>query len=195
MTTRTKRNHSIRNNTFTRLLLIAAMSLVPAVAQSSQTPKAQAAEVRSMVKNVFDQLKSKNYSALYDFLPSTSRTRMSRERFVSALQRTQDFYQLDRMEIGSLRISGNWAIVDTVFYGSIVSPIQAEGKIVAQQFLVREDGKWRVATGDQSAVKKFLSDNPAFGGKGFKLQEPRVYRKQGDAWVEFKVPRGSGKKS
>ena len=148
------------------------------------------AEVRSTVQTVFEQLKSGNYSALYDVLPSSARTRMSRERFVGALQRAQGFYQLDRMDIGAIKESGNFAVVDTTLYGRVVNPIQAEGKIEAQQYLVREEGKWRVATGDQSTVKKFLAANPAFG-KGFKIREPRIYVKQGDKWVEFNGARAT----
>jgi len=143
-----------------------------------------ATDVRNTVQNVFEQLKARNYSSLYDLLPGSSRNRMSRDRFVSALQRAQDFYQLDRLEIGAVKVSGNLAVVDTVLYGRIVAPIQAEGKIVVQQYLLREDGKWRVATGDQSGVKKFLAQNPGFS-KGFKLRPPRIYFKQDDKWVEF----------
>jgi hypothetical protein len=141
-------------------------------------------DVRATVQSVFDQLKSHNYDSLYDLLPGSARSRMSRERFVSALQRAQDFYQLDRMDIGATRVMGNLAVVDTVLYGRVVTPIQAEGKIVVQQYLLKEEGKWRVATGDQSTVKKFLAANPGFS-KGFRIQRPRVYVKQNDKWIEF----------
>ncbi|HKG45278.1 MAG TPA: hypothetical protein VKB02_01020 [Pyrinomonadaceae bacterium] len=147
-------------------------------------------DVRATVQNVFEQLKGQHYDSLYDLLPGSARSRMSRERFVSALQRAQEFYQLDRMDIGATRVMGNLAVVDTVLYGRIVNPIQAEGKIVVQQYLLREDGKWRVATGDQSTVKKFLAANPGFS-KGFKIQQPRVYIKQDDKWVEFNPQRGN----
>jgi len=145
-------------------------------------------DVRATVQNVFEQLKSRNYDALYDFLAGGSRNRMSRDRFVSALQRAQDFYQLDRMDIGAVKVMGDLAVVDTVLYGKVVAPIEAEGKIVAQQYLLREGGKWRVATGDQSSVKKFLADNPGFS-KGFKIRAPRIYVKQNGAWAEFNAPR------
>ena len=141
-------------------------------------------DVRSMVQNVFEQLKSRNYSGLYDVLPGASRNRLSRDRFVSALERAQDFYQLDRLEIGAIKVNGNLAVVDTVLYGRVVAPIQAEGKIVVQQYLVREEGKWRVATGDQSTLKKFLADNPGFG-KGFKIRQPQIFIKQNNKWVRF----------
>src|ERR1051326_4805750 len=80
------------------LLLIAASSMAKASDQS---------DVRATVQNVFEQLKSHNYDALYDFLPDASRNRMSRDRFVNALQRAQDFYQLDRMDIGAVKVMGD----------------------------------------------------------------------------------------
>ena len=159
-------------------LVIALLLIFVGAAKASDVT-----DVRSTVQNVFQQLKSRNYADLYDLLPGSSRNRMSRDRFVSALQRAQDFYQLDRMEIGAVKVSGNLAVVDTTLYGRVVAPIQAEGKIVAQQYWLREDGKWRVATGDQSAVKRFLAQNPGF--KNFKIRQPRIYVKQGDKWVEF----------
>ena len=164
---------------FAVLILLVAPGVVKA---SDQT------DVRATVQSVFEQLKSHNYSSLYDLLPGSARTRMSRDRFVSALERAQEFYQLDRMDIGATKVMGNLAVVDTTLYGRVVNPIQAEGKIVVQQYLLREDGKWRVATGDQSTVKKFLAENPGFS-KGFRIQQPRIFVKQNNKWVEFNPPR------
>jgi len=168
-----------------RIRNIAAAVLAVAVLSSYASVKASdQSDVCATVQSVFEQLKSRNYDALYEFLPGTSRSRMSRDRFVNALQRAQDFYQLDHMEIGTVKVLGNLAVVDTVLYGRVVTPIQAEGKIVVQQYLLREDGKWRVATGDQSTVRKFLAANPGFS-KQFRIQQPRIYIKQNDKWVEF----------
>ncbi len=159
--------------------------LIVATAFSGTVVKASdQTEVRATVQNVFEQLKSHQYESLYDLLPGSARNRMSRERFVSALQRAQEFYQLDRIDIGPTKVMGNLAVVDTVLYGRVVGPIQAEGKIVVQQYLLREDGKWRVATGDQSTVKKVLAANPGFS-KGFRIKQPKVYVKQNNQWVEF----------
>lgn len=169
-------------------VFIILLALAPSTGMANQ------AEVRSTVQGVFEQLKSQNYGALYDLLPASARGRMSRERFVSALQRAQGFYQLDRLEIGTIKVSGNVAVVDTVLYGRIVNPIQAEGKIVAQQYLLREEGKWRVATGDQTTVKQFLASNPAFG-KGFKIRAPQIYIKQNDKWIQFNPPRAPRKQA
>lgn len=172
----------MKKKTLSLVVMVLLLGLVPPTGRGSQ------AEVRTTVQSVFEQLKSHNYSALYDLLPASARGRMSRERFVGALQRAQGFYKLDRMDIGAIKVSANMAVVDTILYGRIVNPIQAEGKIVAQQYLIREEGKWRVATGDQSTVKQFLASNPAFG-KGFKIRPPQVFIKQGDKWVEFNAPR------
>jgi hypothetical protein len=141
------------------------------------------AEVRAVVQSVFDQLRSGRYTDLYDLLPNASRARISRERFTGMLERTRNMYQLERMDIGTVRTSGDLAVVDTVFYGRVLQPIQSEGKIVAQQYLVREDGRWRVATGDRATVRRFLASNPRFAQK-FPLRQPRVYIKREGRWVD-----------
>ena len=160
------------------LLLVIPVSWV--VAQSSEE-----STVRSVVQQVFSQLQSHDYGSVYDSLPSATRTRMTKSRFISALQRAQDRYVLDRIGIGNVRVSGNLAVVDTELFGRISQPFPAEGKIAVQQYLVREDGKWRVATGDNGTIQRFLKSNPAFARK-FPIRQPRIYVKQGDKWVEFK---------
>ena len=147
---------------------------------------ADEAEVRGTVQRVFQQLKSRDYGALYDSLPSSSRNRMSRERFSSALKRAQDTYVLDRIDVGQVRVAKDIAVVDTVLYGRVTAPLSAEGKIVVQQYLVREEGKWRVATGDTGTIQSFLKTNPAFARK-FPIKQPRIYIKQGNRWVEFNL--------
>lgn len=172
-------NRINRSLTTLAFLVLFSAGSAPAIAMASDQ-----SEVRDAVQRVFDQLKSRDYSSLYDVLPASQRARMSRDRFVNALQRAQDMYVLDRLELGAIRVAGNLAVVDTVLYGRVVTPIQAEGKIVVQQYLLREDGKWRVATGDQAAVRKFLAASPGFK-KGFRLSQPRVYIKQNGKWLEF----------
>lgn len=176
-----------------KTLKILFLSLLLLVGSTRELRASDQSDVRDAVQRVFEQLKSGDYGALYDVLPSTQRSRMSRDRFVNALQKAQDLYVLDRMEIGAIKVSGNFAMADTVLYGRVVAPIQAEGKIVVQQYLVREDGKWRVATGDQATVKRFVASSPGFK-KGFKITSPRVYVKQGEKWIEFK-PQGSRPRS
>lgn len=168
------------------ILLAACALLVVATlpARALLAPLSDEAEVRSVAQAVFEQLKSGRYGELYDVLPASSRARISRERFVELLRRSSGTYRLDRMEIGAVRVSGDIAVVDTVMYGSVERPVQAEGKIVAQQYLVREEGRWRVATGDRATVKRFLAANPGFA-KRFPIRDPRVYVKRDGRWIDL----------
>lgn len=177
------REMKINKKTVGGIIVTALVLLTANVSRASDE-----ADVRGTVQRVFQELKSRDYNALYDSLPSSSRARMSRERFSSALKRAQDMYVLDRIDVGQVRVSKDIAVVDTVLYGRVIAPITAEGKIVVQQYLVREDGKWKVATGDSATTKRFLANNPAFRAK-FPIRQPRVYVKQGNSWVEFTPPR------
>lgn len=170
------------------VLLAAATIALPAHAAQ---PLQADAEVRGLAQQIFQQLKSGDYNALYETLPAAQQRRVSRERFTRSLARTRDLYELDRLEIGAVRTSGDLAVVDTVMYGRVLRPIQSEGKIVAQQYLVREGGRWRVATGDRALVQKFLAANPTFARK-FSLRSPRIYVRRDGRWVDvssLKMPR------
>jgi len=155
------------------------LSLTTEVARASDE-----SDVRTVVQQVFQQLQSRDFGSVYDSLPSSTRARTSRDRFTSALKRSQDRYILDRINIGAVRVSGNLAIADTELYGRLAKPIEAEGKIVVQQYLVREDGKWRVATGDNATIQRFLKANPSFARK-FPIRQPSIYMKQNGKWVLF----------
>ena len=178
-----KTNDSKIRMTAIALIALVMVALVPGLARASDE-----SEVRSTVQQVFEQLKSRNFGATYDSLPAASRKRITRERFRSALQRSQDRYVLERINIGSVKVSGNIAVADTELFGRVTKPFPTEGKIVVQQYLVREDGKWRVATGDTGTINRFLKSNPAFARK-FPIKQPRIYVKQQDRWVEFKMNR------
>ena len=151
------------------------------------------AEVRGAVEGAFRQLRADEYSSLYDALPTSSQRRLSRQRFVSALARARGVYELDRLEISAVRVAGDLAVVDANIYGRARAPFEAEGKIVARQYLVREGGRWRVTTGDASTVRPLLAAHPAFA-KQFPPREPRIYLKRDGRWVEMNdALRGPGR--
>ena len=162
-------------------LLTLVMALMVSV--SSVSAFADEREVRNAVAQAFEQLKSGQYDALYDGLPGASQNRISRQRFTSGLQRTRNFYELDRIEIGTVRTAGDLAVVDTVMYGRVLQPAPNEGKIVVQQYLVRENGRWKVATGDRSTVRSLLAANPTFARK-YPSKNPRVFVKREGRWVD-----------
>ena len=180
-----KMKMKMKNKRVSILLAVSALLLVASLpARALAASPSDETEVRGVAQMVFEQLKTGRYGELYDVLPAASRSRISRERFVEMLRRSSGTYRLDRMEIGSARVSGDIAVVDTVMYGSVERPIQAEGKIVAQQYLVREEGRWRVATGDRATVRRFLAANPGFA-KRFPIRDPRVYVKRDGRWIDL----------
>jgi hypothetical protein len=155
-----------------RLIWMAALALM--IAAWPQTlfgaSPDDRAEVRSTVQRIFSQMKSRQYNELYDSLSASSRARTTRQRFTSSMQRADDNYQLERMEIGAVRVRGNTAVVNTVIYGRVLKP-EGEAKIVAQQTLVREDGQWRV--------------NSASPGAGLSSRPARIYLKRDGRWVDI----------
>lgn len=171
------------------LVLAPGSSLFAATTARNSLPgPAGEAEVREAVLRIFNQLKAGDYAALYDSLPSSTRTRMSRDRFVAALQRSRDAYRLDSIEVGAVRVAGDLATVDTVMYGHISKPIEGDGKLVVQQYLVKENGSWRVATGDRATIDRFLKSNPGFARK-FPIKRTRAFVKNDGKWIE--VPLGA----
>jgi len=149
--------------------------------------------VRNAVESVFQSLKNKDYETLYETLPSNARSRISKERFTNSLRRTQDNYALDNLEVGKIKVVGDFAVVDTVLYGRLLQPLNLEGKIVVQQYLVRESGKWKMATGDDSTIQRFLKSNPTFA-RQFRIRNPKIFVKKDAAWVEFTPPKRTRQK-
>ena len=174
---------------FMRVWRLAALAVVAACVSSgpsgAQARAASAeAEVRGAVEGAFQQLRAGQFGSLYDALPSTSQRRLSRQQFVSALQRARGWYELDRLEISSVRVAGDLAVVDANIYGRARAPVEAEGKIVARQYLVREGGRWRVTTGEAATVRPLLAAHPDFA-KRFPPREPRIFLKRDGRWVEM----------
>jgi hypothetical protein len=183
----------MKNLMKTKLLILSLMFVVCCASfHPAGAPPSDESEVRSAVQRIFDQLKTGQYESLYDSLPTSSRSRMNRDRFVKALQETRNMYQLQRLEIGRVSVSGNLAVVDTTMYAHIAQPLNGDGKLVVQQYLIREDGSWRVATGDRATIDRFLKSNPAFARK-FPIKRTRAYINQNGQWTEIPLGRRPAK--
>ena len=161
--------------TITAFVLLLSVTSAHGAAPSDQT------DVRAAVERIFNQLKNGEYSALYDALPSSARSRTTRERLAQGLQRTEDTFELQKIDIGSVSVSGNLAVVATTMYAR-VKPLNADGKLVVQQYLIREDGSWRVVTGDTATINRFLQSNPGFA-KRFPIRKPQAFVYQNNKWV------------
>ena len=169
-------------------VVLALFAFVCATWQSTAAAASDEGDVRATIQRVFDQLKSGEYASLYDGLPASSRGRISKDRFVSGLQRAQNMYRLDRIEIGVVRVSGNLAVADTTMFAHINKPFDADGKLVVQQYLIREDGHWRVATGDNATINRFLKANPSFARR-FPIRRPKAYINRDGKWIEIPLGR------
>lgn len=168
-------------------LTLQASHGVVVVAHSAETDDA---EVRGAMERAFERLRSGDYGGVYDALPSASQRRITRARFVSALERAQGMFELNRLEINRVHVAGDLAVVDTVLYARIRQPVEGEGKLVSRQYMVREGGEWRVTTGDRSTVRPLLAANPAFA-RQFPPTEPRIYFKRDGRWISFDTLNGS----
>lgn len=169
-------------------LLLTACALLSLSVQlaAARVSMSDEADVRGVVERAFGQLKAGDFGALYDALPSASRARISRERFVSSMGKARGMYELERLEISTVRVSNDLAVVETTTYGRALQPIESEVKIVSQQYLARENGNWRVATGERSTVGRLLAANPSFAKK-FPVRQPHIYIKRDGRWVDVSV--------
>ncbi len=174
------------------VLLVLAFGAASHVA-AAPFPVNEEAEVREAMQRAFERLRAGDYGGIYDALPSASQRRVTRQRFVGAMQRAQGIFELNRLEIGRVRVSGDLAVVDTVLYARVRQPIESEGKLVSRQYLLREGGQWRVTTGDMSTVRPLLASNRAFA-RQFPPTEPRVYLKRDGRWVSMDALRGAGRR-
>lgn len=166
-------------------LIVVVLAAILFLASPMRASASDESDVRAAIQRVFDQLKSGQYEAIYEGLPSSTRARITKDRFVTALRRTQNLYQLDRIEIGAVRVSGNIAVADTTMYARLGKPFDAEGKLVVQQYLISEVyGQWAVATGNKIVISKFLNANPAFARK-FPIKKPRAFINRDGNWVEI----------
>lgn len=184
-----------RAGTLARRALLAALILFAPRAALTLAARASAAqgaetEARAAMRQAFERLRSGDYGGVYDGLPSASQRRVSREQFVGALERARGMFELNSLEIERVSVAGDLAVVDTVVYATLRQPVQAEGKIVARQYMVREGGRWRVTTGERSTVRPLLASNPKFA-RQFPPTEPRVYFKRDGRWVSVDTLQGS----
>jgi hypothetical protein len=171
-------------------LIPSVLGLILLVASSAVAVPSDQSDVRAAVQRIFDQLKNGEYASLYDALPSSARSRITRERLVQGLEQTRNTFQLQRIEIGAVSVSGNLAVVDTTMYAH-VNPFNADGKLLVQQYLIREDGRWKVATGDTPTINRFLQSNPGFA-KRFPIKKPQAFVYQNNKWIPLPMGQKRG---
>src|SRR5437764_14612171 len=90
---------------FASIVICALAAAVLLLGSANQASASDESDVRAAIQRVFNQLKSGQYDALYDGLPSSFRGRIAKDRFINGLQRTQNIYRLDRIEVGAVHAS------------------------------------------------------------------------------------------
>lgn len=142
---------------------------------------------RSTVQNFFSLLKAQKYAELHDFLPSQLQKQTTREQLAESLKRLDQFLTIERMEIGRIQQRGDYAVVDTTIYGNLKRAMNVngaevkEGRVSVQQYLLKEDGRWRITTADNRTRDFFLKRNPEFKQQ-FQLTQPQFALKQNGQW-------------
>jgi hypothetical protein len=175
-------------NTLWRLSFTILVCLALALAATNAQSKKAGGDARTAVEKFFALLKSQQYAALYDFLPGQLQQQLTREQLTQSLKRLDAQLALERLEIGRVQQRGDFAVVDTTIYGKLKRPLQMngaeinEGRVSAQQFLLKENNQWKVVTADDRVRNFFLKRYPEFN-KQFQLSPPQFAFKQNGQWT------------
>ena len=149
---------------------------------------------RAAVQTFFTLLKTQQYQTLYDYLPREYQQQITREQLTQSLKRLEAFIVIGKMELGRVQQKGDFAVVDTTIYGKLKQPLKlngqeiSEGRVITQQYLLKENGQWKVATADDRTRGYFLKRNPAFS-KDFQLTRSQFAFKQDGKWQAFSPQR------
>jgi hypothetical protein len=162
------------------------------IASISFTAQAQtkSGDARSTTQSFFSLLKAQKYAELHDFLPSQLQKQTTREQLAESLKRLDQFLTIQRMEISRVQQRGDYAVIDTTIYGSLKRTMNMngeevkEGRVSVQQYLLKEQGRWRITTADNRTRDFFLKSNPEFKQQ-FQLTQPQFALKQGGKWTSF----------
>ncbi len=145
--------------------------------------------VRTAVQRFFSLLQRGRYSELYSLLPTSLRKQTTPDELEQSLRRLGQFIAIENLTIGQIQQQGDIAVVETVITGRMKrevpgrisghppsekpsKPAAGRGRVTAQQYLIREDGQWRVATADSRSQQLFLRQHPGMSDH-FELKRPR----------------------
>lgn len=188
-TKQTKETKKRVDGFFSFLLFFFVCFVVLYLSANSQT-KSKPRDASSAVQTFFSLLKSKQYQGLYDFLPSQLQQQITREQLAFSLKRLDAFITIEKLEIRRVQQKGDFAVVDTTIYGLLKKPLKMngnevkEGRVSAQQYLFKENDRWKVVTADNRTRDYFLKRNPEFNEQ-FRITQPRFEFKQGGNWISI----------
>lgn len=164
---------------------VLAIASIAFIAQAQNKP----GDARGAVQSFFSLLKAQKYAELHDFLPSQLQKQTTREQMAESLKRLDQFLTIQRMEIGRIQQRGDFAVADTMIYGNLKRTMNMngqeikEGRVTVQQYLLKEDGRWRITPADKRSGDYFAKRNPEFKQQ-FQFSQPQFAIKQGGKWVQ-----------
>lgn len=142
---------------------------------------------RAAVQQFFTLLKAQQHAKLYDLLPVQLQQQITREQLSLSLKRLDQFLVMEKLEIGRVQQQGEFAVVDTTIYGGLKTPMKMQGQAInagratAQQYLLKENGHWKIVTADERTRALFLKQNPGFSNQ-FQLTRAQFAFKQNGQW-------------
>ncbi len=169
-----------------RKLICCALAIVATTFAAQAQNKS--GDARGTTQNFFALLKSQKYAELHDFLPSQLQKQTTREQLAESLKRLDQFLTIQRMEITRVQQRGDFAVADTTIYGNLKRTMKMngeevkEGRVSVQQYLLKEEGRWRITTADKRSTDFFLKRNPEFKQQ-FQLTQPQFALKQNGKWT------------
>lgn len=148
------------------------------------------APIRTAIQRYFTQLKSGQYRQLYDSLPASFRQQTTREEVAENLKRLGQSLKIQRIEIGKVEQHGELAVASTTIYGRLAKPLTLngreieEGRVTSLQYLIREDGRWKIASATERALRSFFQEHPEAATQ-FPQSHTRFELLSNGAWVRL----------
>ena len=146
--------------------------------------------VRGTLERYFILLKTGRYERVYDLLPLSAQSLTSRQEMVTGLSRLNDLLRFEKIEIGRIERKGDLAVAATAIYGTLIRPVSldgeaiSQGRITSQQYLIREQGGWKIGSINEATLRLFLKEHPT-AGTLFAQQHTRFELLRSGQWVKM----------
>ncbi|MBN2134111.1 MAG: hypothetical protein JW737_00120 [Acidobacteria bacterium] len=175
------------------LLLISL--LLQSVILAQKTDEELLGEVQSAYAKYSTALIMGEFKTAYDCLSSSQKKTTNYKLFVEANEKMSKVTNLKASQLSSLKMKGKYAAAKAVIYLDFIPEDKDKqvlnGKIETPVYFIKENGEWKIATGEEENMKIFLKQHP----DAAKLMEPfktQVYYKQKGIWIGFKYKQKEG---
>jgi len=163
--------------------LIAGVLFSNAYAAQKASGAAEAA-IKKEFFAYWEDLRSREFESAYSRLaPVLSRT-LSVAEYTRMMEAFDAAYTLESVVVKEVFRKGNTAVLETLWEGQHIHPSfpkPLRARIEGQTVMVLDNGKWRIATGDQESRRRFVNDNPEILNS-FRFHDDIIYFFVQDKW-------------